>query len=235
MARTTLVRSCSTLPERPQRPPSSVPPGPRVSGYYPHPEQPHLVSLGSGAKSFFFLRASSADDQMEVDDIRKVAEMGRQLETLKVRSSRPFESEFNVEPLFSSQIMNEAVPLRFKILQAEPYNRTNNPLDHLESFKALMLLHRAIDGILCQAFLATLRKVARLWFSSRTQVVSILLSSSTIYSLLISLTAADNAIAWTLILALNKKKVSPSETIPVGLMQPHWRSLIWIRRLQCLQ
>ena len=43
---------------------------------------------------------------------------------------------------------------------------TTNPLDHLESFKALMLLHGANDGVMCRAFLTTLRKVVLLWFSN---------------------------------------------------------------------
>ena len=61
--------------------------------------------------------------------------------------------------------MSEAVLLKFRMPQVELYDGTTDPLNHLESFKALMLFHGAIDGILCHAFLATLRKVARLWFS----------------------------------------------------------------------
>ena len=60
--------------------------------------------------------------------------------------------------------MSKVIPPKFKMLQTEPYDRTTDPLDHLESFKALMLLHRATDGILCRAFSVTLHKAARLWF-----------------------------------------------------------------------
>ena len=42
--------------------------------------------------------------------------------------------------------------------QTELYDGTTDPLDHLESFKALMLLHGATDGVMCRAFLATLQK-----------------------------------------------------------------------------
>ena len=45
--------------------------------------------------------------------------------------------------------MNEAIPPRFKMPQTELYDGTTDPLDHLESFKALMLLHGATDGVMC--------------------------------------------------------------------------------------
>ena len=49
--------------------------------------------------------------------------------------------------------------------QTELYDGTFDPLDQLESFKALMLLHGANDGVMCRAFPATLQKSVRLWFS----------------------------------------------------------------------
>ena len=82
--------------------------------------------------------------------------MGHQLEALKVRSSRPLDVEFNVEPSLSHHIMSEDVLLKFRMPQAKLYDGTTDPLDHLESFKTLMLLHGATDGVLCCAFLVTL-------------------------------------------------------------------------------
>ena len=106
------------------------------------------------------------NDPREDQLIKRVEEMSRQLETLKVRPSRPFERNFTVDPPFSAKVMNEPVPPRFKIPQTELYDGTSDPLDHLESFKALMLLYGANDGVMCRAFPTTLRKSARLWFSS---------------------------------------------------------------------
>ena len=60
--------------------------------------------------------------------------------------------------------MTKLVFTRFKMPQTELYDGTIDPLDHLKSFKALMLFHGANDGIMCRAFPATLWKVARLWF-----------------------------------------------------------------------
>ncbi len=49
--------------------------------------------------------------------------------------------------------------------QVEPYNGTTDPLDHLESYRALMALQGSSEAVLCKAFPATLRGTARLWFS----------------------------------------------------------------------
>lgn len=50
--------------------------------------------------------------------------------------------------------------------QLEIYDRSTDPIDYLESFKVVMLLHGATDGVLYQTFLSTLRKVVRYWYSS---------------------------------------------------------------------
>ncbi|XP_077248498.1 uncharacterized protein LOC143888089 [Tasmannia lanceolata] len=49
--------------------------------------------------------------------------------------------------------------------QLPQYNGTTDPIDHLETFKTLMLLHGASDGFLCRAFSATLTRAARDWYS----------------------------------------------------------------------
>ena len=86
----------------------------------------------------------------------RVNEMGDELEALKIKSEHPYESDFNMALAFTSKIMEEFVPPRFKMPQTELYDDSTDPLDHLEAFKALILLHGANDGTLCQAFLATL-------------------------------------------------------------------------------
>ena len=92
--------------------------------------------------------------------------MGRQLEALRMRSERPYELDFNTALGFTSKIMEDPIPPWFKMPQTELYDGSAEPLDHLEAFKALMLLHGANEGTLCRAFPTTLRKTARQWFSS---------------------------------------------------------------------
>ena len=101
--------------------------------------------------------------QAPIEDFlaQRVAEMGHELEALRMRSGHPYELNFNATPAFTSEIMEQVVPPRFKMPQTELYDGSSDPLDHLEAFKALMLLHGANDGTMCRAFSATLRKAAR--------------------------------------------------------------------------
>ena len=50
----------------------------------------------------------------------------------------------------------------------ESYDRSKDPLNHLESFKTLMYLQGVADKIMCRAFLTTLKGPARVWFSRLT-------------------------------------------------------------------
>ena len=87
--------------------------------------------------------------------------MGHKLEALKMKSECPYEKDFNMAPPFTSEIMEEVIPPWFKMSQTKLYDGSVDHLDHLEAFKALMLLHGANDRTLCWAFLATLRKASR--------------------------------------------------------------------------
>ena len=52
--------------------------------------------------------------------------------------------------------------------QVENYDGNKDPLDHLESFKALMHLQGVPDEIMCRAFPTMLKGPARIWFSRLT-------------------------------------------------------------------
>lgn len=54
--------------------------------------------------------------------------------------------------------MEEWVLVKFNMPQQEPYNSTTDPLDHLENYKALMLIQGTLDDLLCMACLATFIK-----------------------------------------------------------------------------
>ena len=47
----------------------------------------------------------------------------------------------------------------------ESYDGSKDPLDHIESFKVLMLLQMTPDKVMCRAFPTKLKGVARVWFS----------------------------------------------------------------------
>ena len=60
------------------------------------------------------------------------------------------------------------LPPKFRMPQVESYNRSNDLLDHLESFKTLMHLQGVADEIMCRAFPTTLKGPIKVWFSKLT-------------------------------------------------------------------
>ena len=71
-------------------------------------------------------------------------------------------------------IMQKPIPSNFKLPQFESYDGISDPVDHLEAFRTMMLLHGVPDAILCRAFPSTLKGATRNWYSA--------LKSSTIFS-----------------------------------------------------
>lgn len=65
---------------------------------------------------------------------------------------------FTTDPPFREHIMLEPLPKHFKMTQLEIYDGSINLVDHVDNFKSLMLLHKATNGVLCRAFLYSLKK-----------------------------------------------------------------------------
>lgn len=53
---------------------------------------------------------------------------------------------YDSRPPFSWQIMEEVIPPHFKVSQLECYDRTTDPLDHLSTFKAHMMIQEASNA-----------------------------------------------------------------------------------------
>ncbi|XP_059638638.1 uncharacterized protein LOC132280897 [Cornus florida] len=66
---------------------------------------------------------------------------------------------------FSLAVMSCPLPSKFKMPTLESFDGTRDPLDHLETYKALMYLQAVPDEIMCRAFPTTLKGWARLWFN----------------------------------------------------------------------
>ena len=69
---------------------------------------------------------------------------------------------------FTASITSFPLPPKFCMLQVESYDKSKDPLNHLESFKTLMHLQRVADEIICRAFPTMLKGPARIWFSRLT-------------------------------------------------------------------
>ncbi|XP_059436595.1 uncharacterized protein LOC132169598 [Corylus avellana] len=67
---------------------------------------------------------------------------------------------------FTDRVMRFPMPSSFKVLRIGEYDGSGDPSDHMESFRAHIILHETLDEIACRAFPLTLRGVAKEWFGS---------------------------------------------------------------------
>ncbi|EHA8590261.1 hypothetical protein COCNU_scaffold016490G000050 [Cocos nucifera] len=78
----------------------------------------------------------------------KIREMDRRIEELSHVAPAHLD-DVRTDPPFSLRIMQEPVPPNFELPQFESYNGTSDPVNHLEAFRTMILLHGAPDAILC--------------------------------------------------------------------------------------
>lgn len=69
---------------------------------------------------------------------QKLKKLDRRIEVICNLLSTPHDG-FNNDPFFDAKIMHASLFRHFKIAQLESYDGITNPVDHLESFEAMML------------------------------------------------------------------------------------------------
>ena len=74
----------------------------------------------------------------------------------------------HIDSLFTTSVNSFPLPHKFRMPQIDSYDGVKDPLDHLETFKALMHLQGVVYEIMCRAFPTTLKNAARIWFSQLT-------------------------------------------------------------------
>ena len=62
---------------------------------------------------------------------------------------------------FTTKVLNCPFPPKFRLPQLELYDGSKDPLDHIESFKTLMLLQMTLNEVMCKVFPTTLKGAAR--------------------------------------------------------------------------
>ena len=58
---------------------------------------------------------------------------------------------------FTTDVLNCPLPPKFRLPQLESYDGSKDPLDHIESFKTMILLQMTPDEVMCKAFPTTLK------------------------------------------------------------------------------
>ena len=61
------------------------------------------------------------------------------------------------ESPFTAGVLHFPLPAKFRMLQIETVDETKDPIDHLNTYKNLMELHRYQDPVRCRAFAITLK------------------------------------------------------------------------------
>ena len=70
-----------------------------------------------------------------------------------------------IESPFTAGVLHFLLPAKFRMLQIETFDRTKDPIDHLNTYKNQMELHRYQDPIRCRAFPIALKGPALAWFN----------------------------------------------------------------------
>ena len=92
----------------------------------------------------------------EMDELRNAIK-DRAMENLD-RMIRRTDSPFTIE------VLNHPLPPKFCLPQLESFDGSKDPLDHIKSFKTLMLLQMTPDEVMYRAFPTTLKGTTRVWF-----------------------------------------------------------------------
>uniref|UniRef100_A0A2N9GKA7 Integrase catalytic domain-containing protein n=1 Tax=Fagus sylvatica TaxID=28930 RepID=A0A2N9GKA7_FAGSY len=124
--------------------------------------EPHPSQVADPTKSAANARAAKLEEelkemreQMKEMKSQVKAKAARNLDMLVHRSESPFTKRVDEYPL----------PAKFKVPQLVTFDGFKDPLDYLDSFRTIMLLHGVSDEIMCRTFPTNLRGSARTWFN----------------------------------------------------------------------
>ena len=70
-----------------------------------------------------------------------------------------------IESPFTTGVLHFPLSTKFRMPQIETFDRTKDPIDHLNTYKNQMELHGYQDPIRCRAFAITLKGLALAWFN----------------------------------------------------------------------
>ncbi|XP_030958823.1 uncharacterized protein LOC115980741 [Quercus lobata] len=95
--------------------------------------------------------------------------MNFMMNTLRGRVSSGFnELVHRTDSPFTASVTLFLLSPTFRMPQVKTYDASKDPLDHLESFKTLMLLQGVVDEIMRRVFPTMLKSPIKIWFSRLT-------------------------------------------------------------------
>jgi hypothetical protein len=129
-----------------------------------HRERPHWERPRRERSHHGESRNNCHDDNdvnAEVKDLkRKYADMAHQIAGDEVKSTARELLEDTYLP-FSNRVMAFSMPDKFKMPHVDKYNGSGDLTEHVENFRAHLILHGTPNKIACRAFPLTLAGVAK--------------------------------------------------------------------------
>ena len=95
--------------------------------------------------------------QQELSHMKEVVK-GRALDSMDTLVQQ-------TESSFTAEVLHFPLPAKFNMPQIEAFDGTKDPIDHLNTYKNQMELHRYQDPVRCRAFVVTLKGPALAWFN----------------------------------------------------------------------
>ncbi|RWW12843.1 hypothetical protein BHE74_00034276 [Ensete ventricosum] len=151
-------------------PPEVEPPQPQVAEARAASSTPTPVR--SQSRSYNPIQTEPDFDTLSTDTVDSLREQVRrvhqrldevQKEVLKSRGEVG-ESSKGDSP-FTPEIQAKPIPATFRLPTLEPYDGSDDPMEHITAFHAQMALYDTSDALMCRAFPTTLRGSARIWYS----------------------------------------------------------------------
>ncbi|RRT34330.1 hypothetical protein B296_00017988 [Ensete ventricosum] len=121
--------------------------------YNPVPTEPDFDTLSIDTADS--LREQVRRVHQRLDEVQK--------EVLKSRGEVR-ESSKGGSP-FTPVIQAKSLPATFRLPAPEPYDGSDDPTEHIATFRAQRALYDTSDALMCRAFPTTLRGSARVWYS----------------------------------------------------------------------
>ncbi|GFS31826.1 hypothetical protein Acr_00g0019390 [Actinidia rufa] len=136
------------------------------TGVGPNADEAQSHAVQSKAKTVVALEHTGETRPIWDEQMRQMqAQLAGVIAAVKEKGTNSVEELINrTDTPFTPAVMRVSLPLKFKMPTLEPFDGTKDPLDHLETYKALMDLQAVPDEIMCRAFPTTLKGSTRIWF-----------------------------------------------------------------------
>ncbi|RWW62461.1 hypothetical protein BHE74_00030393 [Ensete ventricosum] len=133
--------------------PTPTPAQSQSRSYNPVPTEPDLDTLSIDTVDS--LREQVRRVHQRLDEVQKKVLKSREEVGESSKGGSSFTPEIQAKPL----------PATFRLPALEPYDGSDDPTEHIATFRAQMALYDTSEALMCRAFQTTLRGSARTWYS----------------------------------------------------------------------